>query len=99
MYLSANWIDRGGLTVPVMSPKVLKSLKFRAGGAKLGWLVKLKNSARKSKKLFSVTWNFFPTPKSQLAKPGARMTPTGEFPNVPSAALAKAEGVIQLLID
>ena len=43
------------------------ALKFTAGGLKLGWFKKLKNSARKSTYLPPPSWNFLPERHIQVA--------------------------------
>src|SRR5262249_30798314 len=78
-----------------MRPKVAASLQFASGGAKLGVLVKLKNSARKSKYFDSVRLNFLLRLRSQFLYPGARKTPTPAEPKVPDAGRLKAAASIQ----
>ena len=53
---SANSMMRGGLIVLLICPKVFEATVYvRSGGLKLGLLVKLKNSARRSMYRASVT--------------------------------------------
>src|SRR5262245_50545424 len=77
-----------------MRPKVAGSLKLAFGGAKLGVLVKLKNSARKSKYFDSVRPNFLLRLRSQFLSPGARRIPTPADPKVPDAGRLKAAELI-----
>src|SRR5439155_10446254 len=81
---------RGAEIVPVIKPKVLGVEMLRPGGEKLGWFVKLKNSVRKSTYLLSEIENFFPTPKSQLAKPGAVLVLFPALPKLPCGGRTKA---------
>src|SRR5262245_44240886 len=78
-----------------MRPKVAVSLQLASGGAKLGVLVKLKNSARKSKYFFSLKPNFLLRLRSQFLNPGARKIPTPAEPKVPCAGRLKAAASIQ----
>src|SRR5262249_26384922 len=78
-----------------MRPKVAGVLQSASGGAKLGELEKLKNSARKSKYFDSVRPNFLLRLRSQFLNPGARKIPTPAEPKVPSAGRLKAASSIQ----
>ncbi len=81
---------RGAETVPVISPKVLGVEMLLAGGEKLGWLVALKNSVRKSTYRPSGMLNFLPMPKSQLPKPGTRFVLLPAFPKLPDGGRTNA---------
>ena len=61
--------------VLVIRPNVFGALKFTAGGLKLGWFRKLKNSARKSTYLLPPSRNFLPSDTSRLKSFGARTNP------------------------
>ena len=76
--------------VLVIRPNVFGALKFAAGGLKLGWFKKLKNSARKSRYLLPPSVIFLPRDASRLNYFGARTIPTPASPKLPSAGMANA---------
>src|SRR4029453_9471258 len=76
--------------VLVIRPNVFGALKFTAGGLKLGWFRKLKNSARKSTYLLPESGNFLPSDTSRLKYFGARTIPTPASPKVPGAGMGNA---------
>src|SRR5258708_5153607 len=60
------------------------------GGAKFGWLPRLKNSARNCTLTFSRMAKLFIRPMSTLISPGPSRMPLPAFPNCPRGATAKA---------
>ena len=78
------------LTVLVIVPNVFGALMSRAGGPKLAVFVRLNASARNSKYRLPPALNCLARTASTFLYPGARATPMGQLPHVPSGATANA---------
>ena len=74
----------------------LPDLTFRPlGRSKCGVLLMLKPSARNSKFIFSVIWNFRNTPRSMFTRPGPRTLFGPHVPKRGPVGCANAPGSIQ----
>src|SRR6266487_2090774 len=78
-----------------MMPKLVGASNLAFGKAKLGWLAKLKNSARNSIRRLSLQRSLLTNDKSTFFIVGPRAMFRPAFPNVPAAGIANAALLIQ----
>src|SRR6266699_4212190 len=86
---SANCTRRGLLTVAFTTPHVVGELKSPPGFANCAWLKRLKNSARKSKRIVSRIGKCLITEKSVFTKSGPETGARLAFPSSPAGGVAK----------